>query len=354
MTDVDRTRYVLPEEENERIFREEIVPETLDGTSQEQPRVVIVSGQTGAGKTAITTLVTTALAVRGEPVNINLDTYKPYHPLFDELMVADDNTAGAYTSIDGHKWMEKAEAYAIERGFDVVMESAMRASRDFEEPAARFRAAGALVEVPIVAVHEAVSRKGALDRQIQQIQAFGTGRKINHEIHDACYHGVVRAAGQVDEQRLAHAVFVMRRDATVVYGNYLDPQGRWAREPDAPGAVVKERNRPWSEQESRVFAAGVEQTLRQIEILPIEMRAESLHELGEIAALARPLVHVAADSLLRRSLGSLWPVAPAPQVRAVAARSRSTTAARKPSGAPSPQTPRTPETGPQRRQGLGR
>ncbi|GHG05436.1 hypothetical protein ACFFSH_38625 [Streptomyces filamentosus] len=44
MTDVDRTRYALPEEENERIFREEIVPDTLAGTPQEQPRVVIVSG----------------------------------------------------------------------------------------------------------------------------------------------------------------------------------------------------------------------------------------------------------------------------------------------------------------------
>ncbi|MER6481051.1 zeta toxin family protein, partial [Streptomyces filamentosus] len=42
-------------------FREEIVPDTLAGTPQEQPRVVIVSGQTGAGKAAITSLVTTAL-----------------------------------------------------------------------------------------------------------------------------------------------------------------------------------------------------------------------------------------------------------------------------------------------------
>ncbi|GHG05442.1 hypothetical protein GCM10017667_40340 [Streptomyces filamentosus] len=176
-------------------------------------------------------------------MNINLDTYKPYHPLFDEFMVADDNTAGAYTSIDGHKWMEKAEAYAIEQGFDVVMESAMRAPRDFEEPAARFRAAGARVEVPIVAVPEATSRKGALDRQIQQVQVFGIGCKINHEIHDACYHGVVRGSGQIDEQRLAHAAFVMRRDATVVYGNYLDPQGQWARKPDNPGVMVRERDR---------------------------------------------------------------------------------------------------------------
>ncbi|MFJ8301706.1 zeta toxin family protein, partial [Streptomyces sp. NPDC094447] len=59
--------------ENERIFRERIVPRTLAGTAQEQPIAVIVSGQTGAGKTAITSLAIAALTARGEPVN------KPRH-----------------------------------------------------------------------------------------------------------------------------------------------------------------------------------------------------------------------------------------------------------------------------------
>ncbi|WP_426361723.1 zeta toxin family protein [Streptomyces sp. E-08] len=67
MTEVDRTRYVLSEEENAQIFREQIVPQQLDGRPQEQPIAVIVSGQTGAGKTAITALVTTALRCAASP-----------------------------------------------------------------------------------------------------------------------------------------------------------------------------------------------------------------------------------------------------------------------------------------------
>ncbi|MFE2011298.1 zeta toxin family protein [Streptomyces sp. NPDC059491] len=65
MSEVDRTRYVLSEADNERIFRSRIVPQQLAGTPQEQPVAVIVSGQPGAGKTAITSLVTRALAGRG-------------------------------------------------------------------------------------------------------------------------------------------------------------------------------------------------------------------------------------------------------------------------------------------------
>ncbi|MFD9248124.1 zeta toxin family protein, partial [Streptomyces sp. NPDC059556] len=222
-------------------------------------------GQTGAGKTAITSLATATLTARGEPVNINLDTYKPYHPKFVELMAADDTTASAYTSIDGHKWMEKAEAFAIEQGFDIVLESAMRNPRDFEEPAERLRAAGIRVEVPVVAVHESMSRLGALDRYLQQVQAFGQGRMIDHAIHDACYHGVVRATGQIDSDRLADAVFVVRRDATVVYSNRLDEQGEWVTPPGAPAAVMGERDRRWSEQELRVFASSTGRTLQTIE-----------------------------------------------------------------------------------------
>ncbi|MFE9018125.1 zeta toxin family protein [Streptomyces sp. NPDC007808] len=86
MTEVDRTLHVLFAADNDRIFREQIVPDVLVGTPQEQPLAIIVSGQTGAGKTSITTLATQALAGRGAAVNINLDTYKPYHPKFDELM----------------------------------------------------------------------------------------------------------------------------------------------------------------------------------------------------------------------------------------------------------------------------
>ncbi|MFG3041487.1 zeta toxin family protein [Streptomyces sp. NPDC048330] len=91
MSEVDRTGSVLSEEDNERIFRSRIVPQQLAGTPQEQPVAVIVSRQTGAGKTTITSLVTRALASRGESVNIALDSCTPHHPMLDELMAADDD-----------------------------------------------------------------------------------------------------------------------------------------------------------------------------------------------------------------------------------------------------------------------
>jgi predicted ABC-type ATPase len=257
MNEVDRTRHLLTEQDNERIFRSRIVPAELTGTRQDRPVVVFVAGQTGAGKTSVTALAAAALARRGTAVNVNLDTYKPHHPRYDQLVAEDDATAGAYTSIDGHKWMEKAEAYAIKQRFDVVMESAMRDPRDFEEPARRFRAAGYQVEVLIVAVHESQSRLGALDRYVQQVNDFGRGRFIDPQIHDACYQGVLRSSDAIDTEHLADRVFVVRRDAHVVYSNQLGPDGQWQRPAGTAAAVAAERDRPWSPQETHQYLNNV-------------------------------------------------------------------------------------------------
>lgn len=45
---IDRTRHALGEAENERIFRQDIVPDVLTGSSRARPVVVFVAGQTGA------------------------------------------------------------------------------------------------------------------------------------------------------------------------------------------------------------------------------------------------------------------------------------------------------------------
>jgi UDP-N-acetylglucosamine kinase len=291
---VDRTRYALSEENNERIFREQIIPDELAGTAQQRPMVVFVAGQTGAGKTSVTAVVENALARRGAAVNINLDTYKPRHPDYRRLVEENDATAGAYTSIDGHKWMEKAEAYARAQRFDVVMESAMRDPRDFEEPARRFRADGYQVEVVIVAVHESLSRLGALDRYLQQVHDSGRGRIIDPQIHDACYRGVLRSADAIDAERLADRVFVVRRDGHLVYANQLGSDGHWQQPAATRAAIDSERNRPWTEQETHRYASTMRRLAELVRGIPNRSTQElATLEAATVSTLAGPLINPA-------------------------------------------------------------
>ncbi|MEU3527481.1 zeta toxin family protein [Streptomyces sp. NPDC038707] len=80
-------RYRLPEAENQRIFRERIVPDLLAGRdSRETPTVVFLVGQPGAGKSRVTEMVAALLNQHGGLADIDSDLYKPYHPAYAELM----------------------------------------------------------------------------------------------------------------------------------------------------------------------------------------------------------------------------------------------------------------------------
>ncbi|MFB6632177.1 hypothetical protein ACFCWY_19990 [Streptomyces sp. NPDC056362] len=70
--------------------------------------------------------------------------------------------------------------------------------------------------------------------------------------------------------------------------------------------MQQERNAPWSEQKSRVFAGVTGRTLQRIEALSPEMRDPARQELAAIAELAQPLVHPAAYAAMQSALGPVW------------------------------------------------
>ncbi len=127
----------------------------------------------------------------------------------------------------------------------------MRQPSEFAEPAARFRAAGYRVEVAVLAVPEALSRLGILDRYSQQVQKFGYGRVINSAVHDACYEGVLRETEAIDRgDVVVDAVSVFRRGPQTLSTNQRGRDGRWKRTPDAKETVIAERARAWTQEES--------------------------------------------------------------------------------------------------------
>jgi predicted ABC-type ATPase len=297
VSEVDRQRYALSEEENEYIFRTDLIPDQLShAVRQAEPILVVVGGQTGAGKTATTEMISRLLDRRGGVVNNNLDFYKGYHPRYSDLMADDDTTVGAYTSVDGRKWMAKVHAYSIEQRYDVIMESAMTKPADFLEPIQQYRDAGYRVEVAVLAVPEALSRLGVLDRYYGEVMASGRGRVIDSEVHDATYRGVLDAVGLIDRDRLAHHVFVLRRGNETIYANKLDPDDNWTDEPLAQEATQAERTRLWTETETYRFRKSVG-PLRQAShtnahLLPRDWNLQ----LDRVEELAIPLIPRGLDS----------------------------------------------------------
>ena len=286
----------LSPEENERIFQERIVPRHLAGRPRRaRPRLIIVAGQTGAGKTRITEIAKTRLQLRGVDaadhrpgfIDINMDDFNPHHPEYSTWLLEDLERAAARVRPDGERWWNRAQEYAIENGNDVLLESAMATPEEFEDIARRFRAQGYRVEVIGAAVPRAWSLLGLVSRYWREVLAAGRGRWVDTTVHDRTYDGVVRGLRAVDQEGLVDQIELFRRDGTVVYLNEMvdDDEGGlvWRDPPRAVDALERERRRPRAVQEFDQLMADI--TALRDDLPP----AWFVGELDRIADLATPL-----------------------------------------------------------------
>lgn len=254
MTDTDKKRYLLQEAHHERIFQRRIVPRALaGGQPQVAPVVYMLGGQPGAGKSRTKATLLAHLTDRGGGVELDGDLFRGYHPRYDELLAEDDRRAAYYTDFDAGRWLDKATSYVTERRVNVVLEGTMRRPAFVAQTCDRYRAAGYRVEAAILAVPEALSRLGVLQRYQQQKAARGHGRFSTSETHDAGYAGLLDTADAIDRDGLADAVTVYRRGGTAVYANRLNPTGRWREPPATRAAIEAERRRAWTPAESETF-----------------------------------------------------------------------------------------------------
>lgn len=291
-------QHQLDEAESARIFRERIVPDQLSGVPQEQPIVVFVGGQPGDGKASVTALVKAVLQRRGRPLVLSALTYEPYHPDFYEPITEVPPAAGRYVAADGRRWLALAEELVIRERYDVIVETELADPDAFAESAERFKAAGYQVEVALLAVHEARSRLGILERHIRSLEKFGFGRFVELSAHDAGYAGVLRAAELLDEGQWADRVGVLRADGELVYGNQRDSGAAWQQPARTAEAITWERDRAWTVLESRYFLESVAQVEPLGLVAPVQwIRDEAVEGVRAVTAMARPRVHADAVTL---------------------------------------------------------
>lgn len=275
------SRYKLSSAENERIFRERIVPQMFDATSQRKPLLMILGGQTGAGKTATAAMLERVLRQRGNPIHVNMDFYNSHHPQFTKLRATDPANADAYLRPDGDRWWRRAQEYSASKRADVILESAMLARIEFEDILQLFRAAGYRTEVALMAVPAPMSRLGILDRFSREVREQGFGRMVS-----------------TADRGAADSIAVFRRGNVSVYSARKPTSGDWNELPESRNAVATERARPWTDQESLLFSRKYNELVRQL-------GPTWRDDLVQIAELAAPLLGPRMNLLRPRGIISL-------------------------------------------------
>lgn len=312
MSQDDATRYQLPEEANRHIFVTGIVPDQLTGPDPQDPATaVFLLGQPGAGKTRVAQLIAERLDARGGFVDVDSDLYKPYHPLYARLMAQDDRLMTLYTGPDGRAWMRQAQQFV--RGEDplsggqklnALVQEIATDPQFLAETMQKYRDVGTRIDTFVLAVSQALSEQGILNRYLEQVRDRGQGRLTIPEKAQASYTGIADSCDVIAREGLADFTAVYRRGESTP--RFAADAAELARDPLAlRTALERERNRPWTQEESQDFLT-VQQKLR--EGLPTDFGPQ----LDRIDQLALPL------------LGTPQPGAP--RLSSAAARARSTTA----------------------------
>lgn len=247
---------LLSEDQNERIFRTEILPDYLphDIGKAEHPTLIVLGGQPGAGKTALLIGSHAELAQSGPAIRIGGDDLRSYHPRFVAHQMADPVTASRLTQTDGGIWTEKLLAAATQRGVHVVFETTMRTPDNVERIMAVGRREDYRIEAHVLAVHPRVSWQGCHYRFEELHHAGAAARIPPRAIHDGAVTGLAESLDRIDRRMLADRVVIQTIDGESVYDN-LHVDGRWRSPAAARQALEETRSRPLSREAINQFAA---------------------------------------------------------------------------------------------------
>jgi UDP-N-acetylglucosamine kinase len=276
----DPLRHALAPAEHDTIYRDRIRPVLIQGRPSAAPRVTIMGGQPGSGKSY-------AMAALPESqragVVIASDRMRLHHPLWPQLLRQDDTTAGFYTSHDARGWVADAIRDAISARLGVIFDTASDDPVRVRRIIGQFRDGGYGVDMAFVSTASAVSRLSVLARYQAERDATGGGRYVDNP--DRSHPGVLATAAMIDQHRLADTVTVYSRSGQL-YRNELGPDGQWAGPPGTAAAIEAERERTWTRAESEDF-------YRTTAELSQRMGKRWQPAIADIARAAEPLTHPA-------------------------------------------------------------
>ena len=329
MTGSRPSDYLLPEEENRRIFRDAIVGDLLAGRRpQSEPVVVFLVGQPGAGKSRVADALGRQLSARGGFVEVDSDLYKPYHPAYDALLREDDTLMAACTRADGRRWMAQAQQYVRGHRVNAIVHETSQDPHATARTMRDYRHAGFRVELAALGVSQALSNQGILHRYHEQVRDRGSGRLTVQEKADESYRGILDLAELVDAEGLADRVAVFRRgEGQPRYDNELvddvagddalgapggdpnapaaDAASHWRRQPAFRAAIETERARGWTPREVAGFRA-----------VQAELRAglgpQWSDQLDRVDREATPFLERHEAAAGRRAVATDFPLRPEP------------------------------------------
>lgn len=228
----------LTQKQNESLYRNRIQPALSAAESREKPKLVILAGQPGAGKSGLNASAQADMQSQGGAVTVDIDDLRKVHPQYRELIAENPRTAASEVQNDASAWGDRLLADARDQNKNIILDGTLKDPDKAETLVRDFKRSGYEVEVRAMAVSKETSELGVYERYENAMKnAPGAARWVPEEVRNDAYDGMPRAIDRLEAQEDPE----MRADRIRVYARAPDAAGEPAclHDSQAPSNVEK-------------------------------------------------------------------------------------------------------------------
>ena len=240
----------------------------------ENPKVTLLGGQPGAGKSGLENLIN----IKKNYVSISGDDYREYHPRFKEINLEHGREASKYTQQWAAEITEKLIKELREEKYNLIIEGTLRTAELPLKEARAFKKAGYEVELNVVVVKPEKSRLGTLERYETMLKQDKTPRMTPKEHHDLVVNNIGNNLEIIYNSKAFDNIKLFDRENNLLY-NYKEI-------PDInpKNILEKEFNREWKKEEIKDFKEKWENLIKIMETrkAPVKEISELKNEKEQI------------------------------------------------------------------------
>ena len=240
----------------------------------ENPKVTLLGGQPGAGKSGLENLIN----IKKNYVSISGDDYREYHPRFKEINLEHGREASKYTQQWAAEITEKLIRELRKEKYNLIIEGTLRTAELPLKEANAFKKAGYEVELNVVVVKPEKSRLGTLERYEAMLKQNKVPRMTPKEHHDLVVNNIGNNLEIIYNSKAFDSIKLFDRENNLLY-NYKET-------PDInpKNILEKEFNREWKKEEIKDFKEKWENLIKIMETrkAPVKEISELKNEKEQI------------------------------------------------------------------------
>lgn len=221
----------------------------------ENPRVALLGGQPGAGKSGLENMVN----IKKNYVSISGDDYREYHPRFKEINLEYGREASKYTQQWAAEITEKLIKELRKEKYNLIIEGTLRTAELPLKEANAFKKAGYNVELNVVVVKPEKSRLGTLERYEAMLKQGKVPRMTPKEHHDLVVNNIGNNLEIIYNSKAFDNIKLFDRENNLLY-NYKESPNV-----NPKDILNKEFNRIWKKGEIEEFKEKWENLIKIME-----------------------------------------------------------------------------------------